>query len=82
MKLSELPTTWEVTGLTLPPAGTHIPEPPEDAPREQLFEFAALAGFSRWDSVSYRVAAAYCQQWHPELLDADAENLDLDPPQA
>lgn len=52
-----------------------VPELPEDAPREQLFEFSALAGLASAygsDLLQYpepynRVARAYLERWHPEL---------------
>ena len=51
------------------------PEVPDSAaPREQLFEWAALVGMrspqirAGWlDDASRAVMRAYCEKWHPEM---------------
>lgn len=48
-----------------------IPDPAEDAPREQVFEYAALvatliAGNSTTAAPTKRLARLYMDRWHPE----------------
>jgi hypothetical protein len=53
------------------PEPIDIPIPSEDAPREQLFEFAALFAYASTvgaplhDKVFQRLACAYLERWHP-----------------
>ena len=49
-----------------------IPEPPDGAPREQLFEFAAIAGLygENWGSITTlmkRTSTAYMERWHEDM---------------
>tara|TARA_Y100000310_G_scaffold273098_1_gene288403 strand:- start:13189 stop:13395 length:207 start_codon:yes stop_codon:yes gene_type:complete len=49
-----------------------IPEPPEGAPREQIFEFCALAGLYVGNTMPIspfmkRCARAYVERWHDDV---------------
>jgi len=51
--------------------GFQVPEPPDDAPREQVFEFGALAGLGGRpgypSDIFTRCVRLYCEKWHPDM---------------
>lgn len=47
-----------------------LPSLPDDAPREQVMEYAALRGcLANYDSFGLikRVIRVYCERWYPDL---------------